>query len=309
MNPATADLLGTASRWVAFMATLVVLGACGFRIRIRRALIPAGPEILADADRRTARTGMLAASVLLTFLVVKLVAQAGSFVEPGEPMTWDLVSVVVGNTAWGKGWISQMLAAGLAIAGFGVALSHRAGWPMAFIGATTVALATPLTGHATTADRAGVWGYPLDVLHVLGSGVWLGSLAVMILAGFVAVRRAEPADRGRHVAAMVGAFSSLALIGATVLGIAGTLLAARYFDWSLSALWTSGYGRTLGLKLITLAGIAGIGGYNWKVLTPLLGTAEGVRRVTRSSLIELALGTVLLLLTAVLVHLPMPGEE
>ena len=56
-------------------------------------------------------------------------------------------------------------------------------------------------------------------------------------------------------------------------------------------------------------GVAGTGAYNWKVLKPVLGTEEGARRITRSSLVELGLGTLLLLVTAVLVQQPMPGDE
>ncbi len=309
MNPGTAEWLGAAARWVAYLATLVILGACGFRAGVLGTLLSAGSEVVQDADRRAARTGLWAALALLTILTVKLYAQAGSFVEPDEPITRELVTTVIGDTAWGKGWTSQMLAAGLALAGFAVAGAHRAGWLMAFVGATTVALATPLTGHAVAAERAGIWGYPLDVMHVLGSGVWLGSLAVMLIAGFTAVRRLEPASRGQRVAAMVHAFSPLALTGVTMLGLAGVILAGRYLDWSVSALWTSGYGRTLALKLLLLGGVAGTGAYNWKVLKPVLGTEAGARRITRSGLVELGLGTILLLVTAWLVHLPMPGDE
>ena len=60
---------------------------------------------------------------------------------------------------------------------------------------------------------------------------------------------------------------------------------------------------------MVFGGVAGTGAYNGKGLKPVLGTEAGARRITRSSLLELGLGTILLLVTAWLVHLPMPGDE
>lgn len=310
MTPDTAELLGTIARWVAFTATLVVLGACGFRAGVRRTLLSAGAEVVLDADRRTARLGLVASGVLLAALGLKLWAQLAGFVEPGEPITGELLQVVLGDTAWGRGWTAQFLAAGLATAGFAVTALRPLlpGWLLALAAVTAVALATPLTGHATASERAGGWGYPLDVIHVLGGGAWLGTLTVMVAAGFAAARR-DTERYHAHIRAMVEAFSPIALAGAAMVVVAGGILGLRYLDWSVSALWTSGYGRALAGKVILLAVIAAIGAWNWRVVTPTLGQPEGSRRLARSSAVELTVGLLLLLVTAVLVHLPMPGEE
>ena len=298
------------SRWVAFTATLVVLGACGFRVALQRVFLQAAPELAPASDRRAARLGLLASAALVAALLAKVVAQAGSFLDPGESVTWELVSTIVRGTSWGEGWTAQFVGGLLAVTGFGVVLLRPAvGWIMAIAGASAIALAAPLTGHATGAEQAGVWGYPLDVLHVLGAGVWLGTLGTLVLVGFPSLRSLDPDRRGSTVSQLVNAFHPIALGSAAIVIAAGGLLALLYLDWSVTALWDSRYGRTLALKLLVLAGVAALGRHNWKVVRPTLGSPEGADRIAKSSMLELGFAVTLLLVTAVLVSQPMPGEE
>jgi putative copper export protein len=309
VNTDTAALIGAAARWLGFAATLIVLGAAGYRFGVLRAMRRAAID-LPGADSAAATTGLAGAIALLVVALPRLYGQALGFVDPGEPITRDLIATILGQTAWGRGWTTQVVAAGLATTGFVAARGlPRAGWMMAVAGASAVALAAPLTGHALAAERAGRWGYPLDVLHVLGAGVWLGTLAVMTVAGFGAARRLETDHRDRRIADQVRAFSPIALAGAGTVALAGLALAYRYLDGSLAALWTSSYGRTLFRKLVLLALVMAVGAWNWRVVTPRLGQPDGTARIRRSSLVELLLGTILLAITAVLVSTPMPGEE
>ena len=304
-----AALIGAVTRWLSFAAALVVLGAAGHRFGVLRAMRRARLE-LPGGDTAAANAGLAGAIALLILTLPRLYGQALGFVDLGEPVTGDLVATIMGQTAWGRGWTTQALAAGLATAGFLAARSLPGpGWLMAVGGASAVALAAPLTGHAVAAERAGHWGYPLDVLHVLGAGAWLGTLAVMAVAGFGAARRLDTETRDRRIADQVKAFSPIALAGAATVALAGLALAFRYLDGSLSALWASGYGRTLLLKLAALALVISLGAWNWRIVTPALGQADGTARIRRSSFIELLLGIILLAITAVLVSMPMPGEE
>ena len=309
MSLDSAALIGAVARWLGFAATLVVLGAAGYRFGVLRAMHRNGVD-LPGGGAAAATVGLAGAIALLIVALPRLYGQALGFVDPGEPVTSDLIATILGQTAWGRGWTTQVVAAGLAIAGFLAARAlPGAGWLMAVGGASAVALAAPLTGHAVAAERAGRWGYPLDVLHVLGAGVWLGTLAVMVVAGFGAARGLDDARRDQRIADQVKAFSPIALAGAATVALAGVALAFRYLEGSLSALWTSGYGRTLLLKLAVLGLVMAMGAQNWRVLTPRLGQSDGTARIRRSAIAELLLGTVLLAVTAVLVSLPMPGEE
>jgi putative copper export protein len=63
------------------------------------------------------------------------------------------------------------------------------------------------------------------------------------------------------------------------------------------------------LKVALLAGVAGIGRYNWRVVLPRLRKDGDPSRVRRTARVELALGALLLAVTAALVALPAPGEQ
>jgi putative copper export protein len=110
------------------------------------------------------------------------------------------------------------------------------------------------------------------------------------------------------VGLLVRAFSPIALAGAGTAIAAGVILAFRYLEGSITALWTTSYGSMLFRKLVILALIMALGAVNWRVITPKLGQPGGAARIRRSSALELLLGTVLLAVTAFLVSMPMPGE-
>jgi putative copper export protein len=125
-------------------------------------------------------------------------------------------------------------------------------------------------------------------------------LLALTVAGIPAALRAEPGSRALGVAALVRAFSPVALgcAGLVVLSGVGTALLHMA---ELSELWGSAYGRTLLLKVAIVGLVAAAGAYNWKRLTPALGEEAGVGRLRRSATGELAAAAVVLLVTAVLV--------
>ena len=54
--------------------------------------------------------------------------------------------------------------------------------------------------------------------------------------------------------------------------------------------------------------VGAVGAYNWRSVKPRLEDPEASKLLMRTGKIELAFAAVVLVLTAVLVHLPMPGE-
>ena len=297
-----------ASRWLAYTATLLVIGASVFRFGILGPVARGGGPASPETARRAATAGLVAAAALVVAGLLRLFFQAKSFTEPGEPVTLELLGTVL-DTSWGRGWLAQMLAAGLAGAGTFFARVSPSGWLSAAAGASAVMFAAPLTGHATAVEEAGAWGYPLDAIHVLGAGAWIGTLGVVVVTVLLPLRRETDETRGRLAAVFTNAFHPIALIGATLTIAAGGVLSFRYLGGSLSNLWTSSWGRTLLLKLALLTGVAAFGAWNWRVMKPTLGSADAARRLTRSALSELAIATLLLIVTAVLVATALPGEE
>lgn len=305
MTPDPASLLGVLGRWTAFLGTLLVIGAAVFRFGVLPSYHRVTGGFPARALERAAATGLVAALLLLAAGPLRLWAQALGFTEPGEPVTLELLRTLLGETAWGRGWTLQLLAAGLATVAFLLAgVAPAPGWTMAAAAATAVILATPLTGHATASARAGSWGYPLDAMHVLGAGTWLGTLGVLLAAGLPGARRGA---RGA-LTALVMTFSPVALTGFAFVALSGIAMGVRYLDGSLAALWTSPYGQALLWKLGAVALVVLLGAVNWRRLTPRMEEIGGARRLAWSAGLELAIATAVLAVTAVLVSLPMPGE-
>ena len=69
-----------------------------------------------------------------------------------------------------------------------------------------------------------------------------------------------------------------------------------------SDLLTTPYGRTLSLKLLLVGGVLALGAMNARVWTPRLDTDHGARALRRTAGVELLLGQLVLLVTAILVR-------
>jgi putative copper export protein len=146
----------------------------------------------------------------------------------------------------------------------------------------------------------------VNPLHQLFAGLWLGTLVVLVIAGFDAVLRHEPrAERGPIVADLVNGFSPLALTCGPLLVITGVTTALLHLH-PFSSLWTTPYGYTLLLKLCLVAVVFTLGAWNWRRQRPRLGTEEAGGLIRRSSVWELSAATLVLIVTAVLVSLPAP---
>jgi putative copper export protein/methionine-rich copper-binding protein CopC len=173
-------------------------------------------------------------------------------------------------------------------------------WLQAGLGALVLALAPALSGHAAAAPRLGPLAILADALHVLAAGGWIGGLLVLVAAGVPAAMRLEREERGPAVAALVNAFSPTALAFAGALTLTGVFAAWLHMG-SIAALWESGYGRTLLVKLGVLSGVFATGAYNWFKVKPALGDELGATRLHRSAKVEIAIGALVFLVTAVLV--------
>lgn len=301
-----------AIRWLQFTALVLVIGALAFNYAtlglLRRAR---GPDValVPDARRRAATIGLWSALALGLVALLRLYAQtyamhgAGSALDPGR------IGMILARTSWGTAWMIQMAGGALGIAGFLLARRGKgAGWPLAALAVLALAVTPALSGHAAAAPRWTSAAIAADAVHVIGAGGWLGGLLMLLAAGIPAAMRLGEGERGPAIADLVNAFSPTALIFAGAAGATGVFAGWLHIG-ELSALWRSDYGRTLLLKLGILSVVAGTGAYNWLRVRPALGDLEGARRIRRSSAVELAVGVLVLAVTAVLVATPTPMDE
>jgi putative copper export protein len=288
-------------RWSGYVAALGLTGAATFQAVVRRRIRPDYPEASAVLLAGTRRVAVVLVILLIIATALRLLGQAHSLVEPGEPVTGDLYRALLG-TAWGHDWILQE---GVALAALLVLLlvrDTRVLVPFALL----VAGLGPLTGHAAEYPLGRFLGVAIHGIHQLGGGVWLGTLAMIVVVGYGGTRRQDDAARHRIIARLVGAFSPLALIGVTVAVVAGLILSYQYVG-SFGAILPTSYGQTLLIKVTLLAITAMIGAWNWRRVRPTLGEAGTSTRLLRSATLELIIGTLLLGATAFLVGMEAPG--
>jgi putative copper export protein/methionine-rich copper-binding protein CopC len=180
------------------------------------------------------------------------------------------------------------------------------GWILAALGGVALAFAPALSGHAASVPGVAALAVLADGVHVLGAGGWVGGLLLVVVVGVPVAMDLKKEQRGPAVAALVNAFSPTALLFAGALTLTG-LYAAWLHLGRIPALWDTGYGRTLLLKLGVLSVVFGTGAYNWLRLKPALGDEVGATRLRRSATVEIATGILVLLVTAVLVATATPA--
>ena len=299
-----------AVRWVTVASMLALVGSAGFLL-----VVVPGAERRGAGDGWGARAqvggrlvGIFGAATLLVASGFRLVAQMASFGGARAAGDTDAMRAMVGSTMWGRAFLIQLVAAGLAIVALTLLPRLRGvGRGMLVASIIAVALSASLSGHPAAVPRFTAVAIASDTAHVLAAGGWLGTLLVLTLVGLRANRNAADGTHGRSVAAAVSAFSPLALACAGVVALTGAVSATLELQ-ALRALWTTEYGKALLWKVGFVVLVVVAGAWNWRRLRPTLGDDASARRMRRSATIELALAALVLAVTAVLMATPTPAE-
>ena len=299
--------LAVAVRWAWFAALLGMIGVVAFRYGVlpRMGPDPAFRVVAARAESAAWFVALGAAAVSAGTLLGRLLLQASAL--GAGAWNGDRLNLLLTQTGWGLAWVLQAIATVAFVVGLFVARApygRAAGWMGAAASAVLLAAVPALSGHAASVTRMNALAIVSDWLHVLGAGVWLGTLMAVLAVGIPAAMMAR-AEAGGAVVAMVRAFSPMALAGAGAVGLTGVVNAVFQLP-APGDLWGSTYGRVLLVKVLLLAGVAALGWYNWKVVLPALDDGPGAQRLRRSARAELAVGAAVLLVTAILVALPTP---
>ena len=294
-------------RWLQFAGLLILIGAVAFRLCVLgflRREDGAALPILAPAGARTARIALLATALVGVAALLRLYAQSYAMHGGAQALNGDLIATMLGSTTWGWGWITQVVGVAVAALGFLAARRDRtAGWGVAAVGALILGITPALSGHAVSAPRLTPLAILADGAHIVGASGWLGSLLLVVAVGIPTSLELDESERGRAVADLVNAFSPTALVFAGLTAGTGVFAAWLHLG-TVPALWQTRYGQLLLLKLAILSVVAGTGAYNWLRVKPALGDVRGAARMRRSASVELAVGVLVLAVTAVLVATP-----
>jgi putative copper export protein len=275
-------------RWAGFVALAALMGSLVLDIFV----LPRAPA-LEPARRRLARWRNAAAGTLLITTGGELVIRAMTMAQGGVGSALPAIPAVLAHTHFGAIWMGRGIALGVLL------LSLRRSAPrLGLVSLLAVAGSTAITGHA------GNWGdlSPTafaDWIHVVAGGAWTGGLLALtpLLSGEA---------RGWPREALISVCRRFSRLAAWCLAsVVGTGVWNAWVQLpDISALWTSGYGRTLAAKVALVAALVAYGAANRYLVLPRLRKEEGPgpgrrlrRYVAREALLALGVFAVTAALT------------
>ena len=293
------------ARWLNFIGLMLMIGSVAFRLLVlERSDDRVADDVALAIDRSTRNIAFMAALLALGANLARFWLQSGSL--HGSERMWDpaLLRAMILETGWGKAWLAQSAAA----IAYAIAVRLRSEQPLeSWIAAAVLAGAAGSTpafaGHAAAVEQMALVPIVNDAVHLLAASTWLGTLAVLLLAAVPAIVRVSH-QPFNDTAALVRAFSPIALFAAAVAIFTGTVSAFVHIK-AVSELWTTPYGKTLSIKLLIVMLTATTGAYNWKVVSPRLGSEAATLHIRRSALAEIVIAAAIVAVTAVLVALPL----
>lgn len=302
------------ARWVTFAATVLACGACVLAMAVV-------PRAAADDDTRgaiardSARIGLAAALALIPAALMRLADQLFALRADGDPLLAGLRPLLTATT-WGTGFVWQSAATLLAIIGFVVALAAprtMARWLLPALACVGLCATPAFQGHAIGSETFTTLAVAADIAHVTGAGLWLGAIGVIGILGValpngdgvVSDVRAARADARLRL--LVPLVPPAALPGVLLLLVSGVIATVLKLT-DIRDLWAETWGRYVLVKTGLVLIIVALGAINWRRLGPRVATADGVPALRKSLIAELLLALLVLLVTAVLIVTPLPGE-
>ncbi len=300
-------LLYPVIRGLLFITLLLLVGTQTASWIVARQFGAAAESLTRRVQRAIDAFGMPLGGLLLFLSVARATLQLWSLKDPAEALTLEFARAVLLEGTWGTSWLIQSTAAVLFLASSSfttrLPVKREVLAPLLIVAAVW---AQTGMGHAASSFWNGPLGRGLQLTHLIGGGIWLGTLGVLAIAVFPALDRTEQQPL---LAGVLRDFSSVARTGAALVVLAGLLITLKYAG-SLSAFLAASWGRLLMVKVAGLGGVAGLGWYNWRIVTPEIsrGDSNGVAHLRRAVRLELALGLVMLAITAFLVATQLPRE-
>jgi copper resistance protein D len=290
-----------------FAATAMTAGVLVFQAAMTSLVFRAGEAIAKRLRRQGRRLAWIGLAVTLASGVLWFLLQAVAIsgLPLDQAMNSDVLSKVLQRTQFGRvaeirGGLAAMLAVCLAYDRL-----RLTRWlaPVAALGLTA---AIAWSGHAAaTLGELGHLHLAADALHLVAAAGWIGGLVPLALLLAVACRHHSVAWAGL-AQAVTKRFSTLGIVGVATL-LATGIVNAWILVGSFHALEITPYGQLLLLKIIVFAVMLVLAAINRLALTPRLAASSAnesqlraLHRLTRNSVIEIALGLAIFAIVGVL---------
>jgi putative copper resistance protein D len=236
-----------------YAALLIAIGTNAARwLLLPRVISELGADGVGAIEQSVARIALAAASLAFAACCLRVWTHTVAAFGFEGARSWDTIRLIALHSRWGKNWETQVIAAIVLLAACAATVWRRTFWPVATFAAAGFTGTMPLLGHASgDALRMAV-----HEVHILAAGIWLGTLATVLLI---------PVHQGRLRWLLLRRFWPIALPGAAAVVAAG-LAASWFYVGAVSNLWTTAYGRLLAVKAALVAGISVCGYVNWRRL-------------------------------------------
>ncbi|MHB8494745.1 MAG: copper homeostasis membrane protein CopD [Casimicrobiaceae bacterium] len=298
-----------------FAATLLAAGVCFFVWAIAPpAFAGAGRAVEDHVAFQRRMTITIAGLAMMAFVsgVLWLLTTAASMSGRSVRQALDpaILGTVITRTQFGRVWaVHLVLCAVLLVIMVVVYRSNLSGrtsrwWGIATALGAVLAAALAGAGHAAADDGPFHVHLIADVLHLLASAVWLGSL--LPLTYLLARAYRYPVSARIDVARVViTRFSSVGMVCVATL-LARGMANSWFLVGTIPALIGTAYGRVLLIKLALFVSMIGVASINRFWLTPKLASsaaaefAAAARSLCRNVLLETGLGFGVLMAVGVL---------
>jgi copper transport protein len=273
-----AQALADAGRWLLYAALVVLIGAASTSLFVYDGELPPG--------------GVTGLKTVIAVAVVAL----GMLVWAEKVLVGAPSLLPLFLTREGQHLLALGVALVLCIGAVVLVDLWPARWSLWVLGATGVAavLVHVLAGHAASPSSVWLLNVVVQWAHMAAVGVWVGGLFWLVLG-------LRDRDHDQRVAA-VAAFTRIATM--TLVVVLATGLARALVEvGSASALFGTGYGQVLILKVALVAGLVALGALNHFFWVPAVrgdGGEPAERRFGLNSRGELAVALCVLAATAVL---------
>jgi copper resistance protein D len=310
-------------RAIHFAATMMVTGGLLFDAFVAEPAFRA-----ADATHAAALVRGRLAKMVWIGLVATIVSGAAWLVLLAERMSEQSLTEVLGQgTVWtvlsetdfGSAWTVRLVFAVL-LAAILPSIGWSRGTQTPRLRAAAVVVAVALVGSLAWAGHGGadtgIEGaihLAADIAHLIAAAAWVGALIPLAL--LLRAMRREASEAAVAVArAAVTRFSSLGIASVGALVVSGSIN-TWVMAGSVAALLETDYGRLLLAKVALFLVMLAFGAINRLWLTPRLdrapkgvGAPSAIRQIECNSLIEAALGAVVIAMVGLLGTLP-PGLQ
>ena len=301
--PDPAVLLEAGAKALLYASLLIAIGASALRwLLLPRATGELGPHRVLSIEQCIARLALAAAAAALAACALRVWTHTVSAFGFDGAGSWDNLKLIALESRWGQSWKLQTAAALVLVVASAITAWRRAAWPLATLAVLVFTATIPLLGHAA----GDALRMTLHTVHILAAGLWLGTLAVVLLMRIPAASLdpVEPRLTVRRIRLIILCrFWTLALPSAAT-AIAAGIVAAYLYVGAFSNLWTTGYGRVLLVKVALVGGISVAGYVNWQRLRRLHEEDEASAAII---VLEAALAAAVVLVTGFLTEIAHPG--